>query len=118
MPTNSKLSLMRVVNMKVELNAHQVVLNLLRRFGTLSFRHLLAITELPVIELRQSLHELVLRGKIQRNTEMAPKEGLIDFYEIIDEESAKHAWKDVNQQEMVSDMAIDDPEKIALETSA
>jgi len=71
---------------KVELSARQVVMDLLRRFGSLSFRHLLAITDLPVIELKHSLHDLIIHRKIQQNTEIAPEEGIIVFYEVISDD--------------------------------
>ena len=102
---------------QMETDTSQLVMNLLRRFGTLSFRHLLAITELDVITLKQTLHNLIVYSKIQSNTESAPKEGLIDFYEIIDEITTNNARKNITQQELISDMATDDSEDIVLNTT-
>ena len=94
----------------MESDACQLIINLLRRFGTLSFRHLLAITEFDVVTLKHTLHNLIVYSKIQSNTEIAPKEGLIEYFEIIDSNPATPARKNLSPQEILSDPTRDDSE--------
>jgi hypothetical protein len=101
----------------METDANQLVMNLLRRFGTLSFRHLLAITEFDVITLKQTLHNLIVYSKIQSNTEIAPKEGLIEYFEIIGENITINTSKIKSQQEITSDLTTDDSEDSVLSTA-
>ena len=99
-----------------ENNPGRVIIELLRKFGTLSFRHLRAITELSVMELNRILQELLAYGKILKTVEMTPKEGLLTFYEAIETKSNIIQQNNVPENKSVPGLADTDFDDEALST--